>query len=141
VINESTAEGVVASLHYENGEVLWLRVEHDRGVGFEQVGPATLVVGRTRERGPFFLTGSFARHPKKARRVIVEYDGQPHEPPIADDGWVYLLSGLIEGPVTIRWLDDEGVQHEAIEYPSLDEIGTLGPTRYGPPREPPGAPA
>jgi hypothetical protein len=136
---KATIEGTTASLHLEDGDVLWLRVEHEKRVLFEHIGAASLVVGRTRERGPFFLTGSFARQPTQARQVIVEAGQAPLKTIVSDEGWLCLAPSTFEGPVKIAWQDEEGRQYQAVEHPPLDDVGALGPTFYGPPVEPGGA--
>jgi hypothetical protein len=133
---KATIEGTTASLHLEDGEVLWLRVEHEKRVLFEHIGAALLVVGRTRERGPFYLTGSFVRQPARARQVTVEAGQAPLETISSDEGWLCLTPSAFRGPVKIVWLDEEGRQYQAVEHPALDNVGVLGPTFYGPPLEP-----
>lgn len=131
----ATAESVTASLHLGDRDVLWLRVEYEGGVFFEPIGSAIVVAGRIRDRGPFFVTGSFARYPRGVRRVAVEYGDDRIEGLTSDAGWLCLVPSAGEGrPVLVRWLDDEDKEYEAIEHPPLDAFGTLGPTFYGPRR-------
>lgn len=131
----ASTENVTATLHLGDRDVLWLRVERAEGAIFEPVGLAISVVGRTREGGPFFATGSFARYPRPVRRVAVEVGEDRVEAATSDFGWLCLLPSAAEGrPVWVKWLDDEGRDYETIEHPPLDSSGVLGPTFYGPRR-------
>ena len=71
--------------------------------------------------------------------MIVEYEHKGQEPETTDVGWLWLVPNAVASPVKVRWLDDHDREHEAIEYDSLEDVGTVGPTFYGPPLEPPEA--
>jgi hypothetical protein len=129
---EATIEGVQASLHREGEDVLWLRVEHGENVLFETVDESPLITGRTKERGPFFLVGSWAKLPREVRRVRVEHGGRQLEPSSSEHGWLCLLPSNASGPASVIWLDEERRERKRSEGPPIEDSGTLGPTFYVP---------
>ncbi len=137
-LSEAAIEGVTATLHLEEGDedALWLRVRFDGRELFTPIGLGTvLVVGRARERGPFYLAGSFARRPRRVRRVRVEYGNTRLEASSSDAGWLCLLpAGALGQAGSVTWVDEEGRDHETLDVHPLDDVGVLGPTAYGPPR-------
>ena len=132
---QATLEGVKASLHVESGEALWLRIERDADVLFELIGDSTMVTGRTGDRGPHFLAGSWTRRSPRVRQVMIERgDAARVEGVSSAGGWLCLLPGAAKGALRVVWLDDDGSEYEALEHPPVEDAGVVGPTFYGPPR-------
>ena len=130
---EVAIEDVTASLHREAGGAVWLRVKYEDTVLFEELHSSPLTTGRTKEGGPFFLVGSWAKLPVDVRRVSVEHGGGWFEPSLSDEGWLFLLPSSSRGPIRVVWLDEEGRERESTgDGPFLEDSGTIGPTFYVP---------
>ena len=130
---EATLEGVTAPLHREAGGAVWLRIAYEGTVLFEELHSSPLRTGRTKEGGPFLLVGSWAELPVEARRLRLEHGGRWLEPPLSDEGWLFLLPSSSRGPVRVVWLDEEGRERESTGHgPPLEDSGTFGPTFYVP---------
>ncbi len=128
---EVRAEGVIASLHLDGDNALWVRSEDDKPL-FVRVGEAAVVSVRAKIEGPFILAGAFESDGGKIRAVRVESGGLCRDAEVSDSGWLCLAPSTMGGQVIISIFDDSGIEPARI-HTTLRDAGTLGPTFYAPP--------